>query len=72
MRSLLVYSKGGPEVHDGMTHGLGVRSSHTAYGLFFPPNLLPLRRQIGLLTLSYSALLSIITLRSVCRVTVVL
>lgn len=69
---MLTYQKGCPEVHDGMTHGLRARSSYTAYGVYFPAALLPLRRQIGLLTLSYSALLSIITLWSMCKVTVVL
>lgn len=41
-------------------------------GFTFLSALLPLRRQIGLLTLSYSALLSIITPWSMCKVTVVL
>lgn len=69
---MLTYRKGCLEVHDGMTRGLRVRSSHTAYGVYFLSALLPLRRQIGLLTLSYSALLSIITPWSMCKVTVVL
>lgn len=57
----------------GKTPDLGVgKLSCGARGRAFLQPLLPLGRQIGLLTLSYCALLSIITTPSVCKVTAVL
>lgn len=65
---MLTFWKGCPGGHVALESG--ALTQHM--GCAFLAALLPLRRQIGLLTLSYFALLSIITPWSMCKVTVVL